>query len=227
MVGAATSAVQHERIFFSNYGSRVDCYAWGQNIATCGILQKLPYIGTSPQTSYTLYFAGTSGATAIVAGAAVLLQSWALKWFGSVLNPTVLRALLSDHGLNTCSKAPSNDRIGVMPNLRRIIGHLKSLRHASRWDAIISILFGGVIYGGGGWSWIPGSPPQPVPPRNERLQFQFDEMPNEKRDLVVGLALLELTALVNDPAQRKTIQQSTVGLMRSAIEKISAGIGEH
>jgi hypothetical protein len=114
-----------------------------------------------------------------------------------------------------------------MPNLRRIIGHLKSLRHANRWDAIISILFGGVIYGGPGWRWIPGSPPTPVPPRGDRLQFQFDEMPNEKRDLVVGLALLELTALVDDPAQRKTIQRSTIGLMRSAIEKISAGIGEH
>lgn len=227
MVGAATSAVPHERIFFSNYGSRVDCYAWGENIATCGMVLKLPFIGTSPQTHYTLYFGGTSGATAIVAGAVVLLQSWALKRFGAVLSPTVLRALLSDHGLNTCSKTPLNDRIGVMPNLRRIIGHLKSLGHSTRWDAIISILFGGVIYGGGGWSWIPGSPPQPVPPRNERLQFQFDEMPNEKRDLVVGLALLELTGLVNDPAQRKTIQRTTVGLMRSAIEKIAAGIGEH
>jgi hypothetical protein len=65
-----------------------------------------------------------------------------------------------------------------------------------------------------------------VPPRNERLQFQFDAMPNEKRDLVVGLALLELTGLVNDPAQRKTIQRSAVGLMRSAIEKIATEIGE-
>jgi hypothetical protein len=65
-----------------------------------------------------------------------------------------------------------------------------------------------------------------VPPRTERLQFQFDAMPNEKRDLVIGLALLELAGLVNDPAQRKTIQRSTVGLMRSAIDKIATGLDE-
>jgi len=226
IVGAATSTVQHERLLFSNYGSRVDCYAWGQSITTCGMVLNVPNSGSSLQTFYTEYFGGTSGATAIVAGAAVLLQSWALTWFGSVLNPTVLRALLSDQGLNTASKTPLNDRIGVMPNLRHIIQHLKSLKYSTRWDAIISILFGGVIYGGGGWSWTPGSPPQPVPPRNEKLPFQFDAMPDEKRDLVIGLALLELTGLVNDPAQRKTIQRSTIGLMRSAIDKIATGMDE-
>ena len=53
IVGAASSNVPHQRLWYSNYGNRVDCYMTD--------------------------FAGTSGASAIVAGAAVLLQSWAAK----------------------------------------------------------------------------------------------------------------------------------------------------
>src|SRR5262245_26798585 len=105
-------------------------------------------IGTSPQTAYMLNFAGTSGASAIVAGAAALLQSWAAKTFGNVLSTSRLRALLSDQNLNTHSKMPVNDRIGVMPDLKWIIQHLS--RIPNRWDAILSILIGGIIYDGRG-----------------------------------------------------------------------------
>src|SRR5262245_55433555 len=31
MVGAASAASPHGRLWFSNYGSRIDCYAWGEN----------------------------------------------------------------------------------------------------------------------------------------------------------------------------------------------------
>ncbi len=81
MVASATSAVPHQRMWFANYGSRVDCYAWGENIATCGGF-GFTTIGNTPQNSYMLNFGGASGATAIVAGAAVLLQSWAAKHLG-------------------------------------------------------------------------------------------------------------------------------------------------
>lgn len=71
MVGAASSAAPHSRLSFSNHGSRVDCYAWGQNVDTTGD----GWTGTST-TAYTGSFGGTSGASPIVTGAAVLLQSW-------------------------------------------------------------------------------------------------------------------------------------------------------
>ena len=222
MVGAASSGIPHERLGFSNFGSRVDCYAWGQNIATCG--GDIPFDPTepSPQKTYTLNFGGTSGATAIVAGAAVLLQSWAIKEFGSIFDTLTLRALLSDSNLNTHSKTPSNDRIGVMPDLNRIILHLILKRIPSRWDAIISILFGGVIYGGGGWIWTPGGGFTPVGPRVDREPLR--SLSADKRDVLVGLAILELAGLVNDSAGRQTIERSSIALMRSATEKIAAEI---
>ena len=36
IVGAASSAASHGRSSFSNFGSRIDCYAWGENIQTTG-----------------------------------------------------------------------------------------------------------------------------------------------------------------------------------------------
>ena len=222
MVAAATSAVPHARTWFSNYGSRVDCYAWGENIVTCGTSPFTTPPGTSPQQAYMSDFAGCSGATAIVAGAAVLLQSWALKQFGHVLSPAEVRSLLSDDNLNTRSQSPSNDMIGVMPNLRRIIEHVRSKLTRGRWDAVFAILFGGVIYGGGGWSLTPGSPPQPVPPRVDRLEFEA--IPEDQRDVLIGLALLQIAGLISDPVQRKRVEQSIATLMRAATDNIAAGI---
>ena len=36
LVGAAVSAGPHERSGFSNFGSRIDCFGWGDSITTCG-----------------------------------------------------------------------------------------------------------------------------------------------------------------------------------------------
>ena len=36
IVGAASSAASHGRLSFSNFGSPIDCYAWGENIQTTG-----------------------------------------------------------------------------------------------------------------------------------------------------------------------------------------------
>ena len=34
MVGAGSSSFPHERMWFSNYGSRIDVYGWGENVDT-------------------------------------------------------------------------------------------------------------------------------------------------------------------------------------------------
>ena len=115
IVGAAASATPHGRLSFSNFGSRIDCYAWGEDVQTTGD----GWTGNAINT-YTPAFGGTSGASPIVTGAAILLQCWA-RGRGHLYTPHDLRALLSDAALNTASANPLVDRIGVMPNLKGII----------------------------------------------------------------------------------------------------------
>ena len=116
MVGAASSSAPHQRLSFSNYGSRIDCFAWGQNIDTCG--DGWSSTGTN---TYTASFGGTSGASPIITGAALILQSWRVGRGENRYSPDSLRKLLSFPTLNTASANPSTDRIGVMPDLRKII----------------------------------------------------------------------------------------------------------
>ncbi|MEM9484610.1 MAG: S8 family peptidase [Cyanobacteria bacterium P01_F01_bin.116] len=115
MVGAASSTVPHSRLGFSNYGSRIDCYAWGENVDTCQ---------SNPGGATTLYrgdFNGTSSASPIVTGAALQLQGIAAANLGHRFNPQQVRTILSDPATGTPSAMPDSDRIGVMPNLKAII----------------------------------------------------------------------------------------------------------
>jgi hypothetical protein len=57
---------------FTNYGNRVDCYAWGENILTAGLHPKSSGMANNYLTLTSLE--GTSGAAAIIAGAAISLQ---------------------------------------------------------------------------------------------------------------------------------------------------------
>lgn len=117
MVGAASAASPHRRLGFSNFGSRIDCFAWGEQIVTCGD----GGLGNA-RNSYTSQFGGTSGASPIVTGAAIIVQALA-KQNGGLYSPRELRSILSERALGTASASPAADRIGVMPNLRTIIEH--------------------------------------------------------------------------------------------------------
>jgi hypothetical protein len=120
MVAAATSAHPHARFtkepLPSNYGSRIDCYAWGERIYTVG------GSGAGP-TADTTNFGHTSGASAIVAGAAAALQGIVMARGSRPWTPRRMRDVLSnpDPTVNTRSANPAIDRIGVMPNLRGIV----------------------------------------------------------------------------------------------------------
>lgn len=116
LVGAGSSAAPHTRLSFSNYGSRIDCYAWGENIDTTGD----GWTGTTT-TAYTGSFGGTSGASPMVTGAAIAVQGLAQASLGYRFNPRQLRAILADPANSTASNDPANDKIGRMPNLRAII----------------------------------------------------------------------------------------------------------
>ncbi|HYE53971.1 MAG TPA: S8 family serine peptidase, partial [Chitinophagaceae bacterium] len=119
MVAAAGSTVPHRRIIYSNYGSRIDCYAWGEHVHTAG---NYPNTSGAVINLYTKAFNGTSSAAAIIAGAALSVQSIAaangLQRFG----PKQMRSLLSHEPYGTPSEnGHATDRIGSMPDLRKII----------------------------------------------------------------------------------------------------------
>ena len=119
MVAAATHTVPHIRLDFSNYGRRVNCYAWGESVLTAGSWPRSPGMAIN---TYTAGFGGTSAAAAIVAGAAIALQSIAEASHRSRLGPRQMRSLLGDEDCCTPSAGGHEDKIGVMPDLKKIAG---------------------------------------------------------------------------------------------------------
>ncbi len=115
-----------EKLDFSNYGSRVDVQGWGRMVATLdyGDLQRCEDGSDDwryTDRHYTNQFSGTSSASPIVAGAAVLLQGVA-KQSGKVLPPRKLRDLLIRTG--TPQAGDTSKHIGPRPNLARALGGL-------------------------------------------------------------------------------------------------------
>ncbi|WP_243523540.1 S8 family serine peptidase [Bacillus pseudomycoides] len=116
MVGAALSTVPHGRSWFSNYGSRIDVYGWGQNVDTTSADPN-----NRAKNLYTSSFSGTSSASPIIAGAAVSIQSIAKEHLGHPYKPSELRDILNNQNTGTQSGEPSYDRIGVLPDLKAIL----------------------------------------------------------------------------------------------------------
>jgi len=112
IVAAASSTDPHTRMPYSNYGQRIDCYAWGENVTT------LSSDSAGSTNLYTTNFDATSSASAIVAGAALAVQGIAAACLGFRFSPSDLRDILRQYGTDAPTEA-----IGVMPNLRAIIGN--------------------------------------------------------------------------------------------------------
>lgn len=98
LVGAGTSDINHDTMYFSTYGARVDVQGWGQNVFTLSY-GAYAMLGGDPDQAYTNSFSGTSSASPIVTGAAVLIQDYAITLSGSPLDPLVIRQLLVDTGI--------------------------------------------------------------------------------------------------------------------------------
>ena len=101
----------------SNYGARVNCYAWAEKVRASGCKPPTYNHGCDPSHGYR-DFGGTSAASAIIAGAAVLAQSLYRTVSGRLLTPRELRALFSDP--NNGTPTLTDDRIGVMPDLNKV-----------------------------------------------------------------------------------------------------------
>lgn len=122
IVGSGSSAVPHTRLCYSNYGSRVDTYAWGENVDT-----TTTNVNGNNNYAYTTTFNGTSSASPIIAGAALAIQGITVADNGRKFLPAPLRNLWSSFG--TPSKNLASDWIGKMSDLKEIIAraypHLK------------------------------------------------------------------------------------------------------
>ena len=132
IVAAASNVVPHLRMGYSNFGSRIDCYSWGERITTAGYV---PLSSGEFTDTYTGRFGGTSGASAIIAGVAIIVQSIIELNFGCRIGPKQMRDILSSDMYNTASSGGrAKDKIGVMPDLRKIIqdalGVKKNIRSA-------------------------------------------------------------------------------------------------
>jgi subtilisin family serine protease len=111
------------RLDFSNYGGRVDVQGWGRKVATLdyGDLQACDDL--ERERHYTGEFSGTSSASPIVAGAAVLLEGIARER-GAVLAPAALRDLLQRTG--TPQTGNTREAIGPRPDLERALRMLSA-----------------------------------------------------------------------------------------------------
>jgi subtilisin family serine protease len=120
--------VDRARLDFSNYGSRVDVQGWGRKVATLdyGDLQRCDdqashggSASAGRDRHYTGEFSGTSSASPIVAGAAVLVESYAKREGGAALPPEVVREILCKTG--TPQAGDTTEAIGPRPDLARAL----------------------------------------------------------------------------------------------------------
>lgn len=124
LVGAAAPFDHHNRIGWSNHGSRIDCFAWGHRVVTSGTIAGSPDLsngGGDPNKKYTTNFNGTSASAPIIAGGAILLQGMAKANSGILLTPLQIRAFLANRTTGTPQGPINPENIGVMPNLKAII----------------------------------------------------------------------------------------------------------
>jgi hypothetical protein len=116
-----TTLVDHERVASSNFGERVDCWAWGNRVATTSI-------DSAFADTYSEWGA-TSAASAIIAGVACSLQGAYAFDRGETLDPGDLRDYFREVGSPATKPWEIGDplgsvfdgRIGLQPDVRRII----------------------------------------------------------------------------------------------------------
>ncbi|EEG87360.1 peptidase, S8/S53 family [Proteus penneri ATCC 35198] len=112
------------RLPFSTHGSPIHVQAWGEDVATAGYGDLFR---SDDNHTYTANFSGTSSASALVAGAAAVIQSWYKDHTNSVLTPIQMRDLL----IRTGTFPLLNDKIGPLPNVNNAILYLKKINKTS------------------------------------------------------------------------------------------------
>lgn len=149
LVGAS-NALDRAPTCFTNFGSRIDVQAWGENVVTLGYGDLFNGGGDENQF-YTDSFMGTSSASPIVTGAAASLQGISLAAGAGSIDPSQMRQLLRATGT---PQAPDTRQIGPLPDLRAAIGSLLGGNQppvcqndslTTREGTLLSIFFGTLL----------------------------------------------------------------------------------
>ncbi len=114
MVGAPPFVDQSGRVLQTNFGNRIDCYAWGSQVVTTDSTNVAPFA----TNVYRNDFSGSSSAAAIVAGVALVVQGIQEARHNSHLDSRQMRDALVKNGAPPPAGAPL---IGVMPDLQSIV----------------------------------------------------------------------------------------------------------
>jgi subtilisin family serine protease len=101
---------------WTNYGSRVDFFSWGNNIVTTG-KGDLPFEPFDRHKKYTQSFSGTSGAAPIIAGVIACLQGIQIASGKQLYTADDIRRIL----IGNAPKTESQKLIGLAPNLKETI----------------------------------------------------------------------------------------------------------
>lgn len=117
MVGAGSACygvTKHSRLWFSNYGNRVNVQGYGECVATTGY----GYLnGTAGVNAWYMdSFSGTSSASALIAGVAGSVSSSYEKQKGTSMTPAQIRSLLISTG-SPQDKTYDTGNIGPLANL--------------------------------------------------------------------------------------------------------------
>lgn len=120
MVGAGAVGIDdasRSRLWFSNYGSRIDLQGNGEGVVTTGYGDAYSAEGVNKE--YSNDFGGTSGASPIVVGAVALIQSLHKSVTGNSLSRDQIRDLLVHTGKPQVAGTlfPLSQKIGPLPNV--------------------------------------------------------------------------------------------------------------
>jgi serine protease len=112
----------------SNYGTRIDCFGWGEWVWTSGGGPD-----ANPTHDSYRYFDGTSSASAMVASVVLVIQSLAVNILGFRLGPIQMRSILSNSQYGTPVNAgvlpDPNALEGYLPDLQKILSNYFNVDH--------------------------------------------------------------------------------------------------
>lgn len=118
------SGTARSRMWYSNYGSRVNVQAWGQAVWTTGYGSAYSVMGQNYW--YTAGFSGTSSASPIVAGAVTLISSYHQQTLSKAMPAAAMRDLLVETGSpQTNGQYPATQHIGPLPDVYAAIGAIE------------------------------------------------------------------------------------------------------